>query len=209
MRLSYDNLLLRLAQDYNNVLLHHTSFCSNCSHQNCSSFIEQKKRKQEEESKEDELREIEELIVVVLSLQNKQRRLDYFPETSQQSRKGWTYEKNDLYFTDPETSVRSKMTYCHSLWYQNYIINPQPQKRWWCKLFCLRFCLPYQSFLDLVELCKESKILIQWADNKKKRCNPKQGDPIELLVLCALRYLGRAWTLCDLHKSVVINRETI
>ena len=68
MRLSYDNLLLHLAQDYNNVLLHHTSFRSNYSHPNRSSFIERKKRKREEESKEHELREIEELIVVVLSL---------------------------------------------------------------------------------------------------------------------------------------------
>ena len=66
MRLSYNNLLLHLAQDYNNVLLHHTSFRSNYSHQNRSSFIERKKRKREEESKEHELREIEELIVVVL-----------------------------------------------------------------------------------------------------------------------------------------------
>ena len=32
---------------------------------------------------------------------------------------------------------------------------------------------------------------------------------MELLVLCVLRYLGRAWTLCDLHENVVINRETI
>ena len=209
MRLSYNNLLLHLAQDYNNVLLHHTSFRSNYSHQNRSSFIERKKRKREEESKEHELREIEELIVVVLSLRNKRRRIDDTPDTSRQCRKGWKYEKNDLYFTDPETGVRSKMTYRHSLWYQNYIINAQPQKRWWCKLFRLRFRLPYEYFLYLVEMCQESDILIQWADNKKKRCNPKQGAPIELLVLCALRYLGRAWTLCDLHESVVISRETI
>ena len=133
MRLSYDNLLLHLAQDYNNVLLHHTSFRSNYSHPNCSSFIERKKRKREEESKEHELREIEELIVVTLSLQNKRRRINDTPETSRQSRKGWKYEKNDLYFTNPETDVRSKMTYRHNLWYQNYTINAQPEKRWWCK----------------------------------------------------------------------------
>ena len=55
MRLSYDNLLLHLAHDYNNVLLHHTTSRSNYSNRYHSYSVERKKRKRQEEGKEDEL----------------------------------------------------------------------------------------------------------------------------------------------------------
>ena len=209
MRLSYDNLLLHLAHDYNNVLLHHTPSRSKQQHKHRSLFIERKKRKRMEQQKEEELQEIEDFIVVVLSLRSKRRRLNESVRTSRQSRKGWKYEKNDLYFTDPETCIRSKMTYRHSLWYQNYILNAQPEKKWWRKIFRLRFRLPYGSFLELVDMCQKSPILEQWVDGSCKRYNAKQGASIELLVLCVLRYLGRAWSICDLSENVVINKETI
>ena len=208
MRLSYDNLLLHLAHDYNNVLLHHTTSRSNYSNRYHSYSVERKKRKRQEEGKEDELREIEEIIVVLLCLRNKRRRIDE-AGTSRSNRIGMKYERNHYFFTDPETGGRYPMTYRHSLWYQNYIVNVQPDKMWWCKLFRERFRLPYDSFVELVEICKQSDILKQWADNKTKRYNPKQGAPMELLVLCVLRYLGRAWTICDLQESVIINKETI
>ena len=167
MRLSYENLLIHLAHDYNNVLLHYSSSQSMHCNQYASYFINRKKRKREEEKKEEELREIEDVILVVLSLQNKRRRSNEMLE-SRPNRKGMKYEKNTLFFTDPVTGSRSKMTYKHSLWYQNYIVNAQPQKKWWRIIFRNRFQLPYDSFRELVQMCKDSPILIQWADDEKK-----------------------------------------
>ena len=167
MRLSYDNLLLHLAHDYNNVLLHHTSSQSKHTNRYGSEFINRKKRKREEEKKEDELREIEDMIVVCLRLQN-QRRKVVSNDNSRPYRVGMKYQKNTLFFTDPETERRVEMTYRHSLWYQNYIVNAQPEKRWWPKIFRDQFCLPYKNYLELVEMCRESPILHQWLDNTTK-----------------------------------------
>ena len=58
MRLSYDNLLLHLAHDYNNVLLHHTTSQSNYNNLYHSYSIERKKRKRQEEGKEFQKQEV-------------------------------------------------------------------------------------------------------------------------------------------------------
>jgi len=39
--------------------------------------------------------------------------------------------------------------------------------------------------------------------------NKRKLTPIKLLVLCALRYLGRSLTLDDLQEYCAINRQTI
>ena len=119
------------------------------------------------------------------------------------------YEKNTLFFTNPETGIWLKMTYKHSLWYQNYVLNAQPETVWWRRIFCERFWLPYENYIELVDMCKDSPAFSQWADDDTKRCNSKQGASIDLLVLCVLRYLGRGWRICDLNENVVINKETI
>ena len=133
MNSSYDQLLLHLAYDYNNVLLHHTSSQSKHYNRYDCFYMNRKKRKFENEKKEDELREIEDEILFVLALRKNER------SALIQSRKRGKYEKNTLFFTDPETGSRTKMTYRHSLWYQNYILNAQLDKKWWRRLFRLRF----------------------------------------------------------------------
>ena len=93
-----------LAHDYNNVLLHHTSSRSKHCNQYGSYFINWKKRKQEEEKKEEELTDIEDMIIVLLWLQNRRRGLDAVGKPCA-SRKGMKYERNTLYFTNPETGI--------------------------------------------------------------------------------------------------------
>ena len=68
---------------------------------NSCDIIKRKKWKREEANKEDELREIEDMICVLLSLQNKRRRVKA-NDKSRPYRVGMKYEKNTLYFTDPE-----------------------------------------------------------------------------------------------------------
>ena len=60
-----------------------------------------------------------------------------------------------------------------------------------------------------METCKEAPELNQWGSYKATRYNKKDGAPIELLVLCVLRYLGRGWTIDCLHENTIINPETI
>ena len=155
------------------------------------------------------MQQIEDDIVIVLMLQ-KRKRLVHEKEKSV-SRKRGKYEKNSLYFTDPKTGERSVMTYKHSMWWQNYIVNPQPEKQWWRELFRVRFRLPYDNYLELVEKCNDSPLFSQWNQNplQYRRQNKKQGIPIELLVLCALRYLGRGWLIDDLAETVVVSPETV
>ena len=99
MRLLYNNLLLHLAHNYNNVLLHHTSSRSKHCNWYGSYFINQKKCKQEEEKKKEELRDIEDMIIVLLWLRNKRRGLDDVGKPCA-SRKGMKYERNTLFFTN-------------------------------------------------------------------------------------------------------------
>ena len=43
--------------------------------------------------------------------------------------------------------------------------------------------------------------------NEEDGCRPKKASPVELLVLGALRYLGRGWTFDDLEESTAVSRD--
>ena len=101
------------------------------------------------------------------------------------------------------------MTYRHSVWHQNYIQNPQPNSLTWNTLFHNHFRLPYSSYLELLRECKSSSLFNQWGTDKVNGYNKKPSSSIELLLLAALRYLGRGWTFDDLQEATIINYETI
>ena len=69
--------------------------------------------------------------------------------------------------------------------------------------------MPYNSYLDFVNECEKSPIMAQWSRLPEFRYNKKKGASIELLMLCVLRWLGRGWTIDDLHENTLINPETI
>ncbi|KAL3762008.1 hypothetical protein ACHAWU_002104 [Discostella pseudostelligera] len=98
-----------------------------------------------------------------------------------------------------------------SAWYRLYVINralltnTKSQRD-----FRRRFRLPFQNYLELVELCKENGLhrgdfFHRWCGLDK--VNNKKSSPIELLVLGALRYLGRGWTFDDIVESTCISAE--
>ena len=70
--------------------------------------------------------------------------------------------------------------------------------------FRMRFRLPYPSYLELVDAMRSHPIFDRWCSHKK---NGKKSSPVELLVLGALRYLGRGWTFNDLEESTAINHD--
>lgn len=92
-----------------------------------------------------------------------------------------------------------------SLWWLLYVDNVLiAENKYYLDKFRGRFRLPYQQYLELVEACKESDHFKRWHGNnpKNKRCSP-----IQLLVLGALRYLGRGWTFDDVEESTAISQE--
>jgi hypothetical protein len=154
MQPSYNKLLIDLALDYNNTLLYHGSTVSKYIDRYGSEHFRRMKMKIGK--KEERLQEIEEDIVNVLMLRKRKRLVH--EEKESVARKRGKYEKNSLLFTDPKTGERSVMTYKHSMWWQNYIVNPQPEKQWWRELFRLRFRLPYDNYVQLAEMCNDSPL---------------------------------------------------
>ena len=96
------------------------------------------------------------------------------------------------------------MTPLNPVWYLNYVSHPKPEVKKWAALFRRRFCMPYESFLELVDMVKDSNLFDRW---KKTDCCGKPSSPIEVLILGALRYIGRGWTFDDLFKSTRISEE--
>ena len=91
-----------------------------------------------------------------------------------------------------------------STWYLQYIITPQLEDSAFLKKFRRRFRLPYSSFLQLVEDAKEGNWFPRWMG---KDAAGKKSSPLELLILGALRYLGRGWTFDDLEECTGISEE--
>jgi hypothetical protein len=91
-------------------------------------------------------------------------------------------------------------------WYKMYVTNDPTkltgkQHNQQENKFRSRFRLPYQNYKDLVKLVKAATdIFGRWL-------NPSSSSPIELLVLGALRYLGRGWTFDDIEEQTGISKE--
>jgi hypothetical protein len=92
-----------------------------------------------------------------------------------------------------------------STWYAIYIESPQLDNKKFHKKFRKRFRTPYSHFLELVRMVKESDVFKRWLSFD---AIGKESSPIKLMVLGALRYLGRGWTFDDLEESTAIHEET-
>ena len=57
-------------------------------------------------------------------------------------------------------------------------------------------------------MCSQSSFFDQWSKYREIK-KFKKVAPLELLVLCVLRYLGRGWVIDDLEEATCINYETI
>ena len=53
-----------------------------------------------------------------------------------------------------------------------------------------------------MEECRNHEIFVRWTGPDACKRN---ASPIELLVLGALRYLGRGWTFDDLEESTAVS----
>jgi DDE superfamily endonuclease len=92
-----------------------------------------------------------------------------------------------------------------SSWFCLYVKNPSTSNRF-LKKFRRRFRLPYQQYLELVGDAIEGEWFPRWTSSKDATGKP--SSPLELLILGALRYLGRGWTFDDCEESTAIGEET-
>jgi hypothetical protein len=104
----------------------------------------------------------------------------------------------------------------YSSWHQWYVEplfteHPNLDKPKFHKKFRRRFRLPYQSFVELVEIAKTAKdkdgnlYFRRWLS---KDATGKPSSPLGLMILGSLRYLGRGWTFDDVEESTCIDEET-
>ena len=91
-----------------------------------------------------------------------------------------------------------------SFWYIYYVENPLLEDSKFLKKFRIRFRLPYNKFEELSAECKASNLFMRWMS-----CDAvgQKATPIELLVLGALRYLGRGWTFNDIEECTAVSQE--
>jgi hypothetical protein len=93
----------------------------------------------------------------------------------------------------------------HANFYNNANSTRRVKHQWQVNFFRRRFRRPYNEFLELVNMAKESELFQRWLGFDAVG---KAAWPTELMVLGALRYLDRGWTFDDLEESTTISEET-
>jgi hypothetical protein len=104
-----------------------------------------------------------------------------------------------------DDGVKVAMTPEESMWYTMYVNNPLiATDQSMHDKFRQRFRLPYNNYIELVDMCRADYRFDRWCGFKK---NKKKSSPIELLVLGSLRYLGRGFTFDDIEECTAISTE--
>ena len=104
-----------------------------------------------------------------------------------------------------EEGNRKKASPRETYWYLNYVVHPNRGNVAFEKKFRRRFRLPYDQYKKLLDRMLLSGVFDRW---NKTDCVGNPSSPLQLLLLGALRYLGRGWTFDDLEESTAINEET-
>ena len=105
-------------------------------------------------------------------------------------------KKHTIEVRDSDGNIR-QLKPEETLWYMLYVANPPYNKRMH-QLFRLRFRMPYSSFINLSDEISAHPIFVRW-----RRCDAigEQPSNLKLLLLGALRYIGRGWTLDDIYEA--------
>jgi hypothetical protein len=109
-----------------------------------------------------------------------------------------------LSYVEIETGHTVKLEPTESTWYKLYV-SGRPAEAHGLAKFRRRFRLPYDKYLELVA---DAKAQGWFPRAGKADALGKVGAPLELLILGALRYLGRGWTFDDLEESTAISAES-
>jgi hypothetical protein len=90
----------------------------------------------------------------------------------------------------------------HTMWYCSYVEHPRLDSAEWLKTFRRRFGVHYSKYLDAVE-----EVMLDGKFQEWMKQEMADVAPIEVLVLGALRVLGRTGWGCDeLSESTLISK---
>ena len=92
-------------------------------------------------------------------------------------------------------------------WYQVYVASPEPDCDRFLRKFRKRFRMSYQSFLRHVHEARQCNLFKPWSEGSRDAAG-NASTPLEILILGALRYLGRAVTYDDLEEHTGVSEET-
>ena len=116
-------------------------------------------------------------------------------------------EKAVVWRTDEE-GVRRVLPPTKSAWCNMCVAHPNVGSGRFQQRFRKRFRMPYESYLLLVNQTKGNELFDRSAPGKTDAVgNPVA--PISLLILSALRCLGRGWTFDDLSENTAISEEVL
>ena len=138
---------------------------------------------------------------IISNITSKKRRIDALPTTRKLNAKR-SVKRHKLFIRDDNGQL-SELTSKDSHWYQLYV-QSSPRNTRLAKHFRRRFRLPYANYIALADDVEHDELFERWTG---KDATGKEPSNIKLLVLGALRYLGRAWTLDDIEESNGISRE--
>lgn len=135
-------------------------------------------------------------------------------EAAQQAKAGGNTRKQrgeyetaeQRFFRDPVDGTIRRLGPRETAWYQNYVSDPHTESAKFRKKFRRRFRCSHPSFVKHVAEVKESDLFKAWSDTASN-CAGVEASPIELLVLGALRYLGRGWCHDDIEEQTCISAE--
>ena len=133
---------------------------------------------------------------------NKRKKASYPPKTNHKKIKRTVKKHHDIKVRGKDGHVRNA-TFRDSTWHTIYINSPPDSKRR-KKVFRRRFRLPYEIYLQMVDEIKSNDLFSRWS---KTDCVGSEPSDIGLLLLGALRYLGRALTFDDLAEYTFISAE--
>ena len=146
------------------------------------------------------------LTQIHLDIQVKKKRKleDLNVETSKRTRLTYrTVKKYKILIQNDDGTLR-ELQPIDTMWYHLYLKEPPRNKRV-ALLFRRRFRLPYQNFLMLLHDISNHPSFQVYMN---RDCVGEGLTDISMLLLGALRYLGRSWTFDDVEEATAISRET-
>ena len=134
---------------------------------------------------------------------SKKPRMDNLIEGNTRKPMYRTVKKHQLYYRKEDGSI-DIIGPKDTTWYKLYVCS-KPYCKEVEKKFRLRFCLPYNLFHSMYEEMRTHELFEQW-ENKDATGMP--STDLRLLILGALRYIGKSFTYDDLEEATTTSRET-
>ena len=140
---------------------------------------------------------------IYFNIQKRKRKLDSEYVKSSKQKCIRTVQAHRILVREDDGSLR-EVKQQDTLWYLLYVRQP-PRNHSLDALFRRQFRLPYGSFLQLLDDLRNHP---SFREYKSCDCTGEKSTDLSLLLLGALRYLGRSWTFDCIEEATAISRET-